>query len=563
MSAAVTGSQADDAEPTPARASPPNSAGGRSGHRRRVESRLSAQRFSPGLWGWLVPAVVAAFAAALRFTGIGNPHQLIFDETYYAKDAYALLQAGYELTWPEEADGDFLAGDPQVTDEPSYVVHPPLGKWLIAVGIRLFGTETALGWRFSAAVAGVVGVLLVALIAQRMFRSVFLGGVAGVLTAVEGHHLVMSRVALLDIFLMMFVLAAFGAVVMDRYSSRRRLASWAAAQSADAATMRAGPVLWWRPWQLIAAVLLGCAVAVKLSGLAFFAVFGILVVLWDLQARRLVGVRRWVRGGLLRSGLPAVITVLPVAATTYLLSWSGWLVTTGGWGRMWHQDNPAEGLGVLVPGPLRSLWNYHISATDFHTGLADGHEYASAPWTWLFMGRPVSMHYQGLNRGEEYEHTNEVCTVDSCSSAVLDLAIPLIWWAAAVALIVVVLLWLGRRDWRCGAILAGYVAGWLVWLLFPDRTMFFFYTIGFHPFVILALTAVAAAVLGIGTGARNRRSVPRTAAQILSARQRNTVLVLCFVLLAVAVSVFFWTVWSAELTPYDQWQLRMWLQSWI
>src|SRR5699024_3151812 len=139
------------------------------------------------------------------------------------------------------------------------------------------------------------------------------------------------------------------------------------------------------------------------------------------------------------------------------------------------------------------LWNYHISATDFHTGLADGHEYASAPWTWLFMGRPVSMHYQGLNRGEEYEHTNEVCTVDSCSSAVLDLAIPLIWWAAAVALIVVVLLWLGRRDWRCGAILAGYVAGWLVWLLFPDRTMFFFYTIGFHPFVILALTAVAAA----------------------------------------------------------------------
>src|SRR5699024_3894177 len=146
-------------------------------------------------------------------------------------DAYALLQAGYELTWPEEADGDFLAGDPQVTDEPSYVVHPPLGKWLIAVGIRLFGTETALGWRFSAAVAGVVGVLLVALIAQRMFRSVFLGGVAGVLTAVEGHHLVMSRVALLDIFLMMFVLAAFGAVVMDRYSSRRRLASWATAQS--------------------------------------------------------------------------------------------------------------------------------------------------------------------------------------------------------------------------------------------------------------------------------------------------------------------------------------------
>ena len=551
MSAAVTGPQADDAETSHAL------------RLRRLERRLSAQRFSAGVWGWIVPAVVGLFAAALRFTGISNPHQLIFDETYYAKDAYALLQTGYELTWPEESDAEFLAERPQPLDEGSYVVHPPLGKWLIAIGIRLFGTETALGWRFAPAVAGVVSVVLVALIAQRMFRSVFLGGVAGALTAVDGHHLVMSRVALLDIFLMMFVLAAFGALLMDRYTSRRRLADWTAAHGEDPAAMRLGPVLWWRPWQLAAAVLLGCAVAVKLSALAFFAVFGLMVVLWDLQARRLVGITRWVRSGLVRSGVPAVITVLPVAAVTYLLSWSGWLATTGGWGRMWHQENPADGLAVLVPGPLRSLWNYHTAAADFHTGLESGHEYASGPLTWLFMGRPVSMHYQGVDQGEVYEHTGQVCAVESCSSAILDLANPLIWWTAVIALVFVLLSWVGRRDWRSGAILSGYAAGFAVWLLFPDRTMFFFYTIGFHPFLILALTALAAAVLGIGAGAHDRHGVLRPAAQIASAKQRNTVMVLCFVLLAAAVSVFFWPVWTAELIPYDQWQLRMWLQSWV
>lgn len=550
MSAAVTGPQAEDAEASPART------------RRRLERRLGAEGFSAGLWGWIVPVVIGLFAAALRFTGIGNPHQLIFDETYYAKDAYALLQSGYELAWPEEADGDFLAGNPQPTDEGAYVVHPPLGKWLIAVGLRLFGTETALGWRFAPALAGVVGVVLVALIAQRMFRSVFLGGVAGVLTAVEGHHLVMSRVALLDIFLMVFVLAAFGALLMDRFSSRRRLAAWAA-RTDEPPAMRYGPALWWRPWQLAAAVLLGCAVAVKLSALAFFAVFGVMVVLWDLQARRLVGITRWVRGGLLRSGLPAVVTVVPLAAATYLLSWSGWLASSGGWGRMWHQQNPAEGAAALIPGPLRALWNYHTSATGFHTDLASGHEYASGPWTWLLMGRPVSMHYQDRAQGEVYEHTGQVCAVESCSSAVLDLANPLIWWTAAIALAFVLLMWVGRRDWRSGAVLSGYVAGFAVWLLFPDRTMFFFYTIGFHPFLILAVTALAAVVLGIGTGTHDRRSTPRPASQISSAKQRNTVLVLCFVLLAIAVSVFFWPVWTAELIPYDQWQLRMWLQSWI
>lgn len=552
MSAAATGPHADDVQASAALS-----------RRAQLERRLSAERFTPGLWGWVVPAVVGALAAALRFAGVGNPHQLIFDETYYARDAYALLQAGYELAWPEGSESAFLTEDPQPSGEAAYVVHPPLGKWLIAVGIHLFGTETALGWRFAPAVAGVVSVVLVALIAQRMFRSVFLGGVAGVLTAVEGHHLVMSRVALLDIFMMMFVLAAFGALLIDRYSSRRRLAAHAVPTSAPPERIRQGPVLWWRPWQLVAAVLLGCAVAVKLSALAFIAVFGVMVVLWDLQARRAVGAAQWLRGGLLRAGIPAVVTVLPVAAATYVLSWSGWLFTTGGWGRMWHRENPGEGIGALIPGPLRSLWNYHASATEFHTGLETGHEYASSPWTWLFMGRPVSMHYQSLDEGEVYEHTGEICLSSSCSSAILDLANPLIWWTGVIALAVMLVLWLGRRDWRSGAILSGYVAGFAVWLLFPERTVFFFYTIGFHPFLILAVTALCALLLRVGTGDRNRQGETRAPSQIASAAQRNTVLVLCFVLLAIAVSIFFWPVWTAELIPYDQWQLRMWLQSWV
>ncbi|WP_022873520.1 dolichyl-phosphate-mannose--protein mannosyltransferase [Nesterenkonia alba] len=530
--------------------------------RAHYEQRLHALPYSPGWWGWLVPAAVAVIGLILRVWNLGNPRSLIFDETYYAKDAYALLQTGYELVWPDEHDEQFIAGNPEPTDEGSYVVHPPLGKWLIAIGLRMVGTESAYGWRISSAVAGALGVLLVALIAQRMFRSVFLGGFAGLLTAVEGHHIVMSRVAMLDIFLMLFVLAAFGALLADRYWSRRRLAEWAATDP-PVLQRRCGPWLLWRPWQLVAAVLLGCAVAVKLSGLAFIPVFGLLVVLWDLQARRTVGIQRWVTGGLLRDALPAVVTVLPIATVTYVLSWSGWLAGSGGWGRQWHLDNPASGLGHLVPGPLRSLWNYHTSATGFHTGLETGHDYASTPWTWLFMGRPVSMHYQGRDHGDLYEHTGEVCAVEACSSAIVDLANPLIWWAGLVGLVVVVALWLGRRDWRYGAILSGYLAGYAVWLLFPDRTMFFFYTISFHPFLILAVTVLAGLVLRMGTAATSSSGVARSQAEILTARQRNTVLVLCFALLAVAVSVFFWPVWTAELIPYDQWRWRMWIQSWI
>ena len=546
--------------------------------RLRMEELLAARPFSPGPLGWILPLVITLVAAALRLRNLDIPHLLIFDETYYLKDAYALLLAGHELVWPEGADEDWLAGDPQPTDEGSFVVHPPLGKWLIALGIHLFGVESGFGWRVSSAVTGALCVLLITLIAQRMFRSVFLGTFAGVLTAVEGHHLVMSRVALLDIFMTLFVLAAFGALLADRYAGRRRLAAELAPLAVDVrgaadgqssargrlSASEHGPRLLLRPWRLAAAVLLGCAVAVKLSALAFVAVFGVMVVLWDLEARRTAGVRRWVRAGLLRDTFPAALTVLPLALTTYVVSWSGWLRSSEGWGRQWHLDNPAEGAAQLVPGPLRSLWEHHRAATDFHTGLDTGHDYASSPWTWLFMGRPVSMHYQSYERGEHPPESPErSCPHEHCSSAIVDLANPFIWWTGLLALVLVVGLWLGRRDWRYGAILSGYAAGYAVWMLFPDRTMFFFYTISFHPFLVLAITAIAALVLRAGISRSTARRQGADAGAVLPLRRRNTVVVLCWLLVAVAVSVFFHPVWTGELIPYEQWRMRMWLDSWI
>lgn len=536
-----------------------------------MEEKLGARPYRPGHLGWLVPLLITALAGVLRLRNLDVPHLLIFDETYYAKDAYALLTAGHELVWPEGADDRWLSGSADPTEEGSYVVHPPLGKWLIAIGIQLFGIESGFGWRVSAAVAGTLGVLLITLIAQRMFRSVFLGAVAGVLTAVDGHHLVMSRVAMLDIFLMLFVLAAFGALLMDRYSTRRRLAAWAE-QSGQVQQRQVqqgqkrqhqgqpppkGPRMLWRPWLFAAGILLGAATAVKLSALAFIAAFGIMVVLWDLQARRAAGVPRWAFSGLTRDLPWALVTVLPLALTAYVASWAGWLLTSTGSYRQWHTHNDAEGLAALIPGPLRSLWAYHADAAGFHQGLTDGHDYASSPWTWLFMGRPVSMHYQSYEHGEAPPWDPEaVCGADACSSAILDLANPLIWWTGLIGLIVVLLLWAGRRDWRAGAILAGYAGGFAVWLLFPDRTMFFFYTISIHPFVILTLVVLAALVLRAGTaGAAGPR--------LREMRRRNTVIVLCFLLMAVAVSVFFHPLWTGELIPTEQWRLRMWIRSWI
>ena len=87
------------------------------------------------------------------------------------------------------------------------------GKWLIAIGGQLFGWDNPVGWRFSAAVAGTVGVFLVCRLAWNLFRSPTVDALAGLFLATDGIDLVLSRTSLLDVFLSTFVLGAFLAVV--------------------------------------------------------------------------------------------------------------------------------------------------------------------------------------------------------------------------------------------------------------------------------------------------------------------------------------------------------------
>ena len=78
----------------------------------------------------------------------------------------------------------------------SFIVHPPLGKWFIAVGEQLFGYNS-FGWRFPSAVAGAVAVVVLARLARRLTGSTLLGLVAGLLLALDGFSftLVADRAA--------------------------------------------------------------------------------------------------------------------------------------------------------------------------------------------------------------------------------------------------------------------------------------------------------------------------------------------------------------------------------
>lgn len=503
------------------------------------------------LWFWLIPVMTAVIGGVLRFVRLDSPHSLVFDETYYVKDGYSFLMSGYERNWPDKANDSFNSGSPGILlDTPEYVVHPPVGKWMIAGGMWLFGADNPFGWRFGAALTGTLSILLTALIAQKLFRSLTLGAAAGLLLAVDGHHLVMSRTSLLDIFLMFWVLAAFGALLMDRDDGRRRLAhrlGKLAAASPDgrpaALRLLSGPWLGIRWWRLAAAVCLGLAVGTKWSALFFLAGFGLMTVLWDLSARRIAGIRGWISAGIIRDGLPAFISIVPVAALVYAATWTGWFRSQDAYYRRWAETNPSAEWGWL-PNAVRSLAHYHLEAYKFHQGLSSDHPYEASAWSWLVMGRPTSFFYESPKEG------SAGCDISSCTSAILSVGNPLIWWTAAVSLVILLFWWAGRRDWRAGAVLAAVGAGYLPWFLFPERTTFFFYAISFEPFLVLALAYCLGLVLGRRTDAPWRR-------------RSGLYLVALFVAGAILLSAFFYPVWTAEIISYQDWRVRMWMPSWI
>ena len=120
-----------------------------------------AQRLSTPAAGWVATAIATLVAALIRLPGLGNVRTLIFDETYYVKDAWSLLALGYEGTWAKDVDTAFANGDTSgLSAVGGYPVHPPTGKWLIAMGMKFFGQADPVGWRIAAAICGVITVFL-------------------------------------------------------------------------------------------------------------------------------------------------------------------------------------------------------------------------------------------------------------------------------------------------------------------------------------------------------------------------------------------------------------------
>jgi dolichyl-phosphate-mannose--protein O-mannosyl transferase len=441
-----------------------------------------------GIW------VILAAGAILRLWNLGYPHKLVFDETYYVKDAWTLSEVGHELAWPANPNKAFESGDVDgFLDTPSYVVHPPLGKWIIAIGMRIFGAENSFGWRISVAVIGIAMIYLTYAVARRVLDSSRWGLFVAGLFAMDGAAIVMARTGLLDTILAFFALLGFYFLLRDHE--------------------RHNDSFWRRPWLMAMAVALGAATAVKWSGVYFLAAFCLYVVgRYAIKTRHV-----W---DTIHKAVTTFFITIPLTLFTYLASWSGWFFSDGGYGK----DADSN--------PFIALWKYHVNAYNFHVNLTSSHPYEASPFTWLFMVRPTSFFYESCGNG--------------CSTAITAIGNPLIWWAGAVAVIATFLGWVTKRDRTSALVLIGLAGGFVPWLFFSERTVFWFYTIAFEVWVLLAIALLL------------KRTV-----ELSDKPERVKRWIWVFVWVCVAVSIFFVPIWWGTEIPYWFWLAHMWLPSWI
>jgi dolichyl-phosphate-mannose-protein mannosyltransferase len=256
-------------------------------------------------------ATVTLFAAVFRFPGLGYPAEEYFDEVYHAKTA---LQ--------------FLHGEP-----PTEWVHPPTAKLLIAVGVWLFG-YVPWAWRLAPAVAGTLVAPVFLLLARRVLATERAALLSTALLLLDGVYLVQSRIAMTNVFAVLFQLLSALLVLRATEAETLPLAGMAEAGAA-----------------------LGLAVSTRWTSLWAWGFLGL--VFLGRRAKRAFRARELALGALAFGVIPALV---------YLLSYVPWM-------RQGH--SVAEVLHLQ-----RDIWAYHANLRATHT-------YFSPWWTWPWLYRPT------------------------------------------------------------------------------------------------------------------------------------------------------------------------------
>lgn len=341
---------------------------------------------------------------------------MYFDEIYHGRTAYEFI----ELIEPYEN------------------THPPLGKVILAIGVKMFDM-TPYGWRFMAAVVGTLMVPVFYAAARGMFQRTRYAFLAALLLVLEGFHLVHSRMSNVDIIGVTFTILMF--YMMHRYGET----AW-----------RNGGFKKGLGYLALSGLFFGAAAAVKWNylyggaGLAILLLFAL--------------VRRWrearsdgdfdIARRIILTLMACVILFVAVPASVYTASYAPYLKAT------------------KVEDDYKDLWKYQKNMYHYHKGVKEKHPYSSKWYTWPGMVRPV-WYYGGkdLEKGD--------------AQSIAAIGNPAVWWGGLLAMLAAWWLGLRRRDRIVLTLTIAYLSFYIPWMVAPRSITFLYHYFPMVPLLIL------------------------------------------------------------------------------
>ena len=375
---------------------------------------------------WLdiaVPVALFIGTIATRLPYITRPNAFVFDEVYYALDGADIVRRGVER---------------------GGVVHPPVGKWLIATGIELYGFSP-LGWRFGALACGALVVVLVYATARQVVRGYALPALAATLAALDGVAYTTGRVAMIDVFTALFTMLTVWCTL-------------AALRNADDARKV-------RRYKWGAALSLGFGLGTKwtIGYVLLVCLIGFIAV----HIRRPAAERQG------RAIARTVLTLTLVPALVYVACYIPWMAMVDRTGAGYVECIDHNHCSFSLADRLVMFKDDQQRILKFHTGLkSDNNSNADFAWHWINQGEPAVLFRKICVK--ELQQAPSDLSDHACDGAtpgdtmeIVTVANPVVWYAGLAAGVVLIVKVIRRGNIAALLLLMFFFYQWFPWLLDP------------------------------------------------------------------------------------------------
>jgi|GEM_PF-2576024 len=217
------------------------------------------------------------------------------------------------------------------------VEHPPLGKLLIAFGIKFYG-DNSIGWRTMGCLSGAFINVICFLLANILFKNLRLSFLLALFTMTNFWIFVQSRIGMLDIFMVLFYLSAIYYLTDYFFTEEKSKISF-----------------------YLSAIFWGLAVSIKWSAVFLY----VPVLLLMLYQMRMKGVKKLILFGLL-------------SVLIYFLTFLPYLFVNGG--------NQYSIVDIVFKLPFVML--------KMQQSVPGNHPYQSEWHTWPLMIRPIWYYFE-------------------------------------------------------------------------------------------------------------------------------------------------------------------------